>query len=112
MAFLTDATPAHVLGSLKDPLSSKTTMLPLSITPDTASRGLRTLAPWNVTRLEIATHRVVGCVLLLSIHPGWLSFHLQGPHIVVLSLNPLTVSDQHLANRQDSGLILLHWSQL
>ena len=37
MAFLTDATPAHEFGSVKDPLPSKTTMLPLSITPDTAS---------------------------------------------------------------------------
>ena len=41
--FLTDATPAHDLGSVKDPLPSKTTTLPLSITPDTASRNLRTL---------------------------------------------------------------------
>ena len=49
MAFLTDATLAHEFGSMKDPLPSKTTMLPLSITPDTASKGLQTLAPRNVT---------------------------------------------------------------
>ena len=54
MAFLTEATPAHELGSVKDPLPSKTTMLPLSITPDTTSKGLRTLAPWNVTQLEMS----------------------------------------------------------
>ena len=30
------------------------TMFPLSITPDTASKGLRTLAPWNVSRLEMS----------------------------------------------------------
>ena len=29
-------------------------MLPLSISPDTASKGLRTLAPWNGTRLEMS----------------------------------------------------------
>ena len=39
---------------MKDPLPSKTTMLPLSITPDTASKGLRNLAPWNDTRLEMS----------------------------------------------------------
>ena len=38
---------------LKDPLPSKTTMLPLSMIPDTASKGLRTLAPWNA-RLEMS----------------------------------------------------------
>ena len=54
MAFLTEATPTHELGSMKDPLPSKTTMLPLSITPDTASKGVRTLAPWSVTRLEMS----------------------------------------------------------
>ena len=54
MVFLTDATPAHVFVSVKDPLPSKTTMLPLSITPDTASKGLRTLAPWSVIRLEMS----------------------------------------------------------
>ena len=54
MAFLTDATVAHVFGSVKDPLPSKSTMLPLSITPDTASKGLRTLAPWTVIRLEMS----------------------------------------------------------
>ena len=53
MAFLTKATPAHEFGSKKDPLPSKTIMLPLSMTPDTASKGLRTLAPWNVIRLEM-----------------------------------------------------------
>ena len=85
MAFLTDTTPAHEFGNMKDPLPSKTTMLPLSITPDTASKGLRTLAPWNVTRLEMSPHRVARCGLLLSVLPGCLSFHLQGPRIVVLS---------------------------
>ena len=54
MAFLTEATPAHELGSVKDPLPSNTTMLPLSTTPDAASRGLRTLAAWNATRLEMS----------------------------------------------------------
>ena len=54
MAFLTDATPAHEFGNMKDPLPSKTTMLSLSTTPDTASKGLRSLAPWNVTRLEMS----------------------------------------------------------
>ena len=55
MACLTEATPAHEFGSMMDPLpSKKKTMLPVSITPDTASRGLRTLVPWNVTRLEMS----------------------------------------------------------
>ena len=54
MAFLTDATSAHVFGSMKHPLPSKTKMLPLSTTPDTASEGLRTLAPWSVIRLEMS----------------------------------------------------------
>ena len=53
-AFLTDATPAHEFGSMKDPLPSNTTMLPLSIAPVTASKGLRTLSPWDVTRLEVS----------------------------------------------------------
>ena len=44
MAFLTEATPANEFSSMKDPLPSKTTLLPLSITPDTASRDLRTFA--------------------------------------------------------------------
>ena len=52
MVFLTDATPAHVFGSMKDPLPSKTTMLPLSLTTGTASKGLPTLAHWNVIPLE------------------------------------------------------------
>ena len=92
IAFLTDATPAHEFGSMKDPLpSSKTTMLPLSITPDTASKGLRTLAPWNVIRLEMSPPPCVRCELLLSILQDCLSFQLQGPRIVVLSLSPLTV---------------------
>ena len=39
---------------MKDPLPSKTTMLPLSITPDTASKGLRALAPWSGTRLDMS----------------------------------------------------------
>ena len=59
IAFLTDPTPAHEFGSMKDPLPSKTTMLPLSITPDTASKGLRTLAPWNVIRLEVSPPTVL-----------------------------------------------------
>ena len=53
-AFLTEARPAHGFGSMKDPLPSKTTVLPLSITPDTASKGLRTLAPWSVIRLGMS----------------------------------------------------------
>ena len=112
MAFLTGATPAPEVGSMKDPLPSKTTMLPLSITPDTASKDLRTFASRNVTRLEISPHRVVRCELLPSILPDCLSFHLQGPRIVVLSLSPSTVSNQYLATRLDSQLILMHRGQL
>ena len=41
-------------GNMKDPLTSKTTMLPMSITPDTACKGFRTLDPWDVTRLEMS----------------------------------------------------------
>ena len=48
------------------------------------------------------SHSVVRCELLLSILPDCVSFHLQGPRIVVLSLSPLTVSDQHLANNRFS----------
>ena len=61
MAFLTDATPAHEFGNMKDPLPPKTTMLSLSITPDTASMRLRTMAPWCVTRLgiDLAQDRLV-----------------------------------------------------
>ena len=114
MAFLTDVTPAHEFGNMEDPLPSKTTMLPLSITPDTAKKGLRTLAPWNVTRLEMSPplHRVVRCELVVSIPPDCLFFHLQGPRVVVLSLSLLTVSNRHSANRLDSQPILLHRSQL
>ena len=65
-------------------------------------KGLRTLAPWSVVR----------CELLQSILGDCESFHLQGPRIVVLSLSPLTVSSQFLANRPDSPLILQHRSQL
>ena len=72
-------------------IPSKSTMLPLSITPDTASKGLRTLASWNVTRLEMSPHRVVRCDFLPSFLPDCPSVHLQGPRIVVLSLSPLTV---------------------
>ena len=112
MAFLTEATPAHKFGSMKNPLPSKTTRLPLSVTPDTASRGLRTLDLGMSVELTCRTHRVVRYGLLLSFLTDCLSFQLQGPHIVVLSLSPLTVSEQHLVIRVDSQLILLHWSQL
>ena len=92
MTFLTDATPAHEFGSMKDPLPSKTTMLPLSLTPDTASKGLRTLAPWNVIRLEMSPPTVTfGANFYSKFFTDCLSFHLQGPRIVVLSLSPLTV---------------------
>ena len=62
MAILTDATPAHMFGNMKDPLVSKTTMLPSSITPYTARRGLGTVAPCNIIRLEMSE-------LLTSIFP-------------------------------------------
>ena len=78
---------------MKDPLPSKTTMLPLSITPDT--KGLRTLAPWNAFGSRCHLHRVVRCELLPSILTDRLSFLLQGPRIVVISLSPLTVSTQY-----------------
>ena len=106
MAFLIDATPAHEFGNMKDPLPSITTMFPLSITPDTASKGLWTLAPWNVARLEMSPPPCRwGRTFTFSVH-------LHGPRIVVLSPSPLMVSDQHLAILLDSQLILLHWSQL
>ena len=54
MAFLTEATPAHEFGSMKGPLPSNATMFLLSITHDPASRGLRTLARWNVIRLKMS----------------------------------------------------------
>ena len=53
-SLLTEATPTHWPGSIKDPVPSKTTMLPLSIIPETASKGFRTSAPWRVTRLEMS----------------------------------------------------------
>ena len=66
---------------------------------DTASKGLRTLSPWNVARLEMSLPpcRSVRTVAVNS--ADCLSFHLQGPRIVVFSPSPWTVSDQHLANR-------------
>ena len=80
MAFLTEATPAHEFGSTKDPLPSKTTMLHLSITPDTASKGLRTLAPWNVFSSRChPSHRVVRCELLLSVLTRLSIFSRLGP---------------------------------
>ena len=81
MALLTDATPAHMFGNMKDPLVSQTTMLPSSITPDTASRGLRTMARWNVIRLQMSE-------LLPSTLPDCQSFHLQGPRIVCPFADP------------------------
>ena len=98
-AFLAEATPAHEFGSMKDPLPSNTTMLPLSITPDTASKGLRTLSPWNVTRLEMSLPPCRSVRTIAANSADCLSFHLQGPRIVVFSPSPWTVSDQHLANR-------------
>ena len=62
-AFLTMAAPGHVPDNMKDPLPSKTTMLPLSITPDTSSKGLRTLAPSNVIQLRIS---LPPCCLVLT----------------------------------------------
>ena len=47
-------------------------------------------------------HRDVRFELLPSILQDCQSFHLQGPRIVVLSLIPLTVSNQYWANRLDS----------
>ena len=47
--------PQHTnFGNMKDPLPSKNHNVTLAIKPDTASKGLRTLAPWNVTRLEMS----------------------------------------------------------
>ena len=112
MAILTEETPAHEFGNMKDLFPSKTTILPLSITPDTASKGLRTLAPWNVTRLEMSPPPCRSARTFTVNLPDCRSFHLQGPRIVVLSLNPLTVSDQHSASRLGSQLILLHRCQL
>ena len=85
------------------------TMLPFSITPDTASKGLRSLASWNVIRLEMSPHRVFRCEILPSFLPESI---FSPPRIVVLSLSPLTVSNQYLAIRLYSQPILLHRSQL
>ena len=112
MAFLTEATPAHELGNMKDPLPAKTTMLPLSITPDTASKGLRTLAAWNVTRLEMSLPPCRSARTFTVKIPRLSIFSPQTPLIVALSLSPLTVSDQHSANHLDSQLVLLHQSRL
>ena len=83
-------------------LCNASRVVPLSITLDTAGKGFRTLAPWNVTRLDMSPHGVVRCELLLSVLPGCQSFHLQGPRIVVPSLSLLTVSNRHSANTTDS----------
>ena len=74
-------------------------MLPLLITPDTASNGFQTLVSWSVTLCCTDFHRQFSQTVD------------QGQRIVVLSLSPLMVSDEHLAIRPDSQLILLHWSQ-
>ena len=72
-------------------------------------RSLQTLqagvcGPWLLGMslgLTCRLHRVVWSELLLSIPTDCRSFYLQGPHIVVLSLSPLMVSNQHLG--QSSG---------
>ena len=99
MAFLTEATPPHEFGSFKDPRPSKSTMLPLSITLTLQAKACETWPLGITLGLRCRPHRVVRYGLLLSILLDCLSFHLQGPRIVVLSLTPLTVSNRHLAYR-------------
>ena len=59
MAFLTDATPAHVFVSMKDPLPSKTTMLPLSVTVEEflKSRGPSSSAAVRVVLVHGITEK-------------------------------------------------------
>ena len=103
VAFLTEATPTHEPGSRKDPRPSKTTVLTSAITPDTASKGFPTSAPWNVTRLGMSPPPCCAVRTFTVKSPNCLCFHLQGPRIVVLSLSPLTVSIQHLATSSVNG---------
>ena len=102
MAFLTDDTPAHEFGSMKDPLPSKTTML--------LCQPLLTLQAKACGNWLLGTSFGVRYELVLSILPDCQTFHLQGPRIVVLSLSPSTVLIQHVANRLDSQPVLLHRS--
>ena len=100
---------------MKNPFPSKTTMLPLSITPDTPCKGLRTLAPWNVVRLVPLEMSLPPCRSVRTCtvsSPRLSTFHLQGPCIVVFLLCSLIVSKQHLANPPDTQQIFLHRSQL
>ena len=84
-------------GSTKDPLPSKTTILPLSVVPGTASKGLRTLAPWNVIRLEMSPPPVsFGANLYRQFSKDCQSFHIQDGNgfcgfvcrFVILHLSP------------------------
>ena len=111
-SMLTDATLAHEIGSMKDSLPSKTTMLPLSITPDTASKGLRNLAPWNVTRLEMSPPPCQSVRTFTVNSPSLSICSPPGPTYRCPFTEPLTVLKQHLTNRLDSQPILLHRSQL
>ena len=78
-------------------------MLPLSFTPITASKGLRTSA----LSLECHSARNITPAVLLStdfrsqFSPSCLPFHLQGLRIVILSLSPFLASDRHF--RHPSG---------
>ena len=81
-------------------------------TPFLACSGMRPWTPEMAFLTEATPAHEFQCGLLLSTLPDCRPFHLQGPHIVVLSLNPLMVSNQHSASRLGSPLILLHRSQL
>ena len=92
-AFLTE------FGSIKDPLPSKTTMLPLSITPDTAKSRLADRGSLERHSARDVTPTVLFGANIDCQASHILSFHLQGPRIAVLSLSPSTVFIQHVANR-------------